>query len=371
MLEFFPERSFHRADNGGVLPIISLFKLLQPHIAALRPFRMIYPAMVAMVLTNASAEPTACRVMLDSGDSGYSQFDNFRALRWYLRAGDSCGNTYESLMKTTRGYIDAGETANDTSSEALFLQGLYLSDSLQHQYPDSAQSYFLKAIAAANLTMRETGPKRIVLARIIERNIKKSISLDSTFPPAHAVLGAYYREVATTSVFLRAIARLFFGGIPYGTLDDSRRSLQKALALSPRNIFALLQLARTEEAMGLQNEAVARLKSIEKVPESWHLDRRLKMEARELLNKLVAERAGNMLKDAHWYAGIGNRPGYGLMLVIRQCPRPLRVMVASIPALVTYLRSSARVNPRRIEIRPSVKVKPPRYSMPASKVKQT
>ncbi len=332
---------------------------------------MIYPAIVAVIMTNASAEPTTCRTMLDSGDSGYSQFDNFRALRWYLRAYDSCGSNYESLMKTTRAYIDAGETANNASSEALFLQGLYLSDSLQRRYPDSAQSYFLKAIAAANITMRKTGRKRIALARIIERNIKKSISLDSSFPPAHAVLGAYYREVATTGIFLRGIARLFFGGVPYGTLDDSRRCLQKALALSPQNIFALLQLARTEEAMGLRNEAVARLKSIEKVPVSWHLDRRLKAEARELLYKLVAGRTGNMLQDAQWYAGSGNRPGYGLMLVISQCPRPLRVMVASIPARATYLRSSASLNPRRIDIRPSVNVKPPRYSIPASKVKPT
>jgi len=224
--------------------------------------------------------------MLDSGDASYRMFNNRSALRWYLRAGDTCRGNYEALMKTTRAYLDAGEDADAPSSQALFLQAFYLGDSLTHRFPDSAQSFFLKAVAAGNLARREIGTKRLMLAREIGTNAERAIALDPSFAPAYIVQGVYYREVAIAGTLQTLAANLLLGGMPRGTLQDSRRSLQKAVALSPENIYALLELARTMIAMDSSAQAIYLLEKQQGCPIRWHMDGRLKKEGSLLLTQL-------------------------------------------------------------------------------------
>lgn len=239
-----------------------------------------------MLLHCYGLEQPVCSLLLDSGDTSYCKFDNLTALDQYKRAYGQCPDSYDALMKMTRAYIDHGSDMNTKEAIDFFKQGLYLTDILQLRYPDSAQSYFLKAVAAANITRLKKGTQRVKLARVIEYNAKKSIVIAPSFAPAWVLLGGYYREVATANFLLKAFARIFFGGLPEGTLEDSHRTLQKALQLSPGNVYAHLEFARTNAAMGKKNEAIASLRQMQNLPLAWHLDSKLKEEGRQFLVQL-------------------------------------------------------------------------------------
>jgi len=239
----------------------------------------------ALLCAGASGQPP-CDKHLDQGDSAYARWDNGEALRWFAAAVDQCPARYEPLMKMTRALIDLGEDKTAGESAGLYEKALQAADTLQRRFPDSVQSYFLKATAAGNLALLQSGGRKLALGRIAEQNAKRSIELSPSFAPAYIVLGSFYREVAAAGVWERIVARLFWGGMPGGALGDAANALQKALALSPCNVYGLLELARTEIALDSAATARRLLQEMQNCPPVWHLDNRLKDEGRRLLDSL-------------------------------------------------------------------------------------
>jgi tetratricopeptide (TPR) repeat protein len=242
--------------------------------------------LLAIVLKSFGADSAPCNDLLDSGDASYAVFDNLKALDYYAKAYKECPNIFDPLMKMTRAVIDVGEDFNDTGSGNLYRAAMKFTDTLQFSYPDSAQSYFLRSVAAANLFDFTQGKQKIALARIVLTNAEKSIDLAPSFAPAYVVLGSYYRRVATAGTVQKMLARIIYGTVPHGTLKDSKNTLLKALRLSPENIYGCLELARTLVAMGEKKEAVDLLEKVPEMPVAWHLDKKLKQKAASLLVKL-------------------------------------------------------------------------------------
>jgi len=246
-----------------------------------------FPSFLILVFlcTSAIAE-LPCGALLDSGDTAYARFDNRSALEWFTKAYRQCPERYDALMKMTRAFMDAGEDRSDTGSGALYRTGLRYADTMQKRYPDSAQSYFLKAVAAGNLSHLTHGKERLALGRIADQNAEISITLAPSFAPEYVVLGIYYREIATAGMFQSILASAFLGGMPHGTLEDAERALRKALDLSPCNVEALLEYARTAVAMDNKKEAIAALEKMRSCPNAWHSDAKIKKEGHDLLEKL-------------------------------------------------------------------------------------
>jgi tetratricopeptide (TPR) repeat protein len=253
-------------------------------------FRSLWFSLILMIVMMIqpvfSASQSLCDRLLHEGDSLYNAFDNRAAFGRYSKAYNACPGDYDGLMKMTRALIDLGSDIKPGDAMKLYRKGYHYADSLQKYFPDSAQSYFLKSLAAANITRLEKGPQRVKLARVIEYNVKKSINIDASFAPAWVLQGGYYREVASAPMVLKAFARIFLGGIPNGTLDDAERALRKALNISPINIYAHLELARTVAAKGDKVQAIHILEKIPQLPRTWHADNRLKQEGLQLLKKI-------------------------------------------------------------------------------------
>ncbi|MGB7570113.1 MAG: hypothetical protein WBM07_19775, partial [Chitinivibrionales bacterium] len=204
-----------------------------------------------------SAGPAPCNDLLDSGNASYGVFDNLKALDYYAKAYKECPNIFDPLMKMTRALIDVGEDFNDTGSQTLYREAMKFTDTLQFHYPDSSQSYFLRSVAAANLFDFKKGKQKLELAGIVRKNAEQSIKLSPSFAPAYIVLGSYYRRVATAGPFQKMLARILYGRVPTGTLQDSKRTLLEALRLFPENIYGSLELAQTLIALGEEKQAYA------------------------------------------------------------------------------------------------------------------
>lgn len=224
-----------------------------------------------------------CDSLLQRGDSVHAAFDNQTALKVYRSAYRRCPDRYEPLMKMTRAYNDVGE---DTGVLDPFESAMRYADTLQQRYPDSMQGYFLKAAAAGNLA-QTGGPRHTVkMSRVVERNARAAIERDSTYAPAHVILGAYYSRVANANTVLKRLANWFLGGIPEGTNEDALRHLRKAAALDSNNVYAQLELGKTYLALGNKDKARHHLKRVQQIPISDHSHPRLRKEAKELLEGL-------------------------------------------------------------------------------------
>lgn len=253
------------------------------------PLMRLFFTVLVVFFSGAGETSPQCRNLLDSGDLCYKRFDNVRALAFYRGVHEQCPTLYEGVMKMTRALLDHGEDLNTTQSDTFFIQSLRYADTMQRYYPDSGQAYFLKALAAANFVRLKSKRQRFTYASIIFSNVNKSIELMPSFSPGYVLLGVYYREVASMRALDRLLARMFLGRIPEGTLDDSRRVLEKALGLSRQNIGAHLELAKTEIAMHNVKRAIELLKETDTLPAQWHGDAAMKKEERRLLEKLVKQ----------------------------------------------------------------------------------
>jgi tetratricopeptide (TPR) repeat protein len=235
-----------------------------------------------LVFTSISAP--LCKADLDSGDLYYKIFDDKKAYAFYSKALSNCPD-YESLMETTRALIDIGEDVDGKEDADYFTRALAFTDSMQKKFPDSLQSYFLKAAAAGNLAIHKSGKAKIELARTIESNTKKALLIDSTYAPAHVILGAYYRQVATINKFSKTIAKAIYGKIPEGTLKDSEEELTKALTYDNSNIFAHYELAQTLYSMDRKKEAKEQLQTVLTLPNNNNQAEQIKKSAEQLLKK--------------------------------------------------------------------------------------
>lgn len=237
-------------------------------------------SMIWMVIIFQISSFAQCSQLIDSGDVFYSKFLDQKAYGFYSKALETCPD-YESLMKTTRALNDIGEDIGGKKGGSFFIRALRYTDTMQYKYPDSLQSYFLKAAAAGNLALYKGGKTKVELAKTVESNAKKSISIDSTYAPSHVILGVYYRQVATAGNFQKSLARALYKQNLEGSLSDSERELLKAIALDSQNIFAHYELAQTWHAMKRRNEAREQLKKTLTVPDNDNQAAKIKREAQE------------------------------------------------------------------------------------------
>ncbi len=243
--------------------------------------------LIALLVRPICADTAPCKGLIDSGDYFYNEFNNAIAFDLYCHAYAHCPQSYEALMKMTRAYIDRGQEIEAYRRESVLVTGLRFTDTLRQRYPDSAQGYFLASVAAGNLCFIRKGARKVALVRMVERNAKKAIELSPGFAPSYVVLGIYYREIAVANPILKLLARLLLGGMPDGTLVESEAALKQALQLSPNNIFALLEMSRTNLLMGKKREAIENLTLLRKSEPAWFLDEKIKKKGEQLLQTIT------------------------------------------------------------------------------------
>jgi tetratricopeptide (TPR) repeat protein len=100
---------------------------------------------------------------------------------------------------------------------------------------------------------------KVNYSRRLKEETERAIALDPKLDLAYHMLARWHFEVAEMNFILRGIAKLVYGGIPKGTLEDARVNFEKALALAPKRVIHRHQLAQTLLALRKKPDAVAQL----------------------------------------------------------------------------------------------------------------
>lgn len=239
--------------------------------------------LTVMVPAVTAEESNKCNSLMEKGDEFYGDFQNKEALDAYGKAHEECPGRYEPLMKYTRALNDVGE---DTGDHEYYRKALDRAGDMKKQYPDSMMSWFLAAASAANLADNSGPQQKVKLSSQVDENIRKAIAMDSSYAPAHVVLGGYLQRVATTGDFVKGLARMFLGDVPEASLEEAENHLRTALSLEPNNMFAHLELARTLISANQEQEGQKHLRRVLELPVTNHQHPQLKDEARQLLSEI-------------------------------------------------------------------------------------
>mgnify|MGYP003565239980 CR=1 FL=1 len=226
------------------------------------------------------------QAFIEKGDEYYHDFDNSKALAEYEKAYELASEEFEVLMRLTRAYNDAGEDLDSEESKPYFENAVKYAELLLEKFPENVDTYYYLSVSYGNLALFKGGKTKVKLSRKVKQNAEKAIELDPQRAEPYVVLGIYYREIANLNRFLKAFAKIFFGGLPKATNEDSEKSLLKAIELKPTYINAHFQLGRTYEKMKEKDKAIANYEKILELPQADHQDNAIKTKAEKRLKKL-------------------------------------------------------------------------------------
>lgn len=115
---------------------------------------------------------------------------------------------------------------------------------------DGPEGHLYLAIAAGKLALFSAPAEKVKRVWEIKREAEKAIELDPRQQKAYLTLGAWHRNVAVASSLEKQFAKVFFGKLPAGNLEESLKFLLKSISLGGTNVRNYYELALTYEAMG-------------------------------------------------------------------------------------------------------------------------
>ena len=206
----------------------------------------------------------ALNVHIQQGDLAYSDFRTRDAITFYTQAYEADPQNFTALSRLARAWSDLGRLTlrRSDSSEVFYRNGLEYAQQLVAAHPDSATSWFLLALCHGSLTPFKSLAEKLDIAQDVEKNALRSLEIDSTYSMTYVLLAIYYRGVSRLSWLERTIVNGILGRDIEGSLEDSHRNLERALAFDPDNGFAYYELSRTLQSLERKDEALEALRKV-------------------------------------------------------------------------------------------------------------
>jgi tetratricopeptide (TPR) repeat protein len=151
--------------------------------------------------------------------------------------------------------------------------------------PNGAEGHLYSAIAIGKLALLSSLAEKVKSAWEIKKEAEKAIELDPNQQKAYLALGAWHRNVATASPLEKKFAKILFGELPKGSLEESLQFLLKSISLGGTEVTNYYELALTYEALGDYEAAKREYKNALYAKPVYPEDAELKERAKEMLCK--------------------------------------------------------------------------------------
>ena len=185
------------------------------------------------------------------GDVFRDAFNSKMALESYLNANreDSSYATY--IWKIVREYTDLGFFAdNDDDTKAFYADAEKWARDCVSMFPDNADCHLFLSVAMGRVALFSGGKKKVNLSKEVKEEAIKAIELNPNLDGSYHVLGRWNREVANLSWFLRAAAKIIYGGLPSASNEDAVKNFDIAIDLRPDRMLHYFELGVTYKELG-------------------------------------------------------------------------------------------------------------------------
>jgi tetratricopeptide (TPR) repeat protein len=152
---------------------------------------------------------------------------------------------------------------------------------------NSSDANVVMAIALGRLSLIESGKKKVQYARDIKMYCDKSIKINPQNYRAYYVLGKWNFEIANLNYFERSAAKMFFGGIPDGSIKGAIINFEKCRQLNPGFILNYLDLSNAYKQDDQNEKALGALQTLVHLPVQAEDDPATKMQGKKLLDAMM------------------------------------------------------------------------------------
>jgi tetratricopeptide (TPR) repeat protein len=149
--------------------------------------------------------------------------------------------------------------------------------------PQSDKANVSMAMIVGKSSMYKSGKEKIKSAKEVKRLLDVAIKTNPNNWLAWHILGRWNYEISNVSSIERAAARVFYSGLPEGSLQNSIMYLEKAKSLSPRFALNTFELAKAYHRNDEDVKAISLLKSLQSLPIGTEDDPMIKAQALKLI----------------------------------------------------------------------------------------
>lgn len=149
--------------------------------------------------------------------------------------------------------------------------------------PDNSEANCVMAIALGRSSMTKKGRDKIDNAREIKKYLDAALKNDPHNFKAWHVLGRWQYEISNLNAVERGIVKVFYGGMPQVTLQQSISSFEKARSLRPEFILNYLEMAKAYNEDNQKAKAIAYLQQLIGLPIQTEDDAAIKEKASIML----------------------------------------------------------------------------------------
>jgi tetratricopeptide (TPR) repeat protein len=199
---------------------------------------------------------------------------------------------YEANWRAAEALMDIGKQTPDSVKSAerdsIYARSERLARVAVEANPEGPEGYFVLSASIGRASLTKSSKERVKRAAEIRSAALRAIELDSLNHKAYHVMGRWNAEIMRLSGFQRFFAKTFLGGKIFNAAswDSAVVYMDKALAISPENIYHHLDLAEIYIDRGRYSEARIHLNQVESLPVVDVMDPVYKERAASLLGKI-------------------------------------------------------------------------------------
>lgn len=218
--------------------------------------------------------------------------DPATALAYLETAVATDPHSYEANWRMAEILMDIGKQTPDSVKSAerdsIYARAERVARVAVEANPDGAEGYYVLAAAIGRASLTKSSKERVKRAAEIRSAGLRAIELDSLNHKAYHVMGRWNAEIMRLSGLSRFFAKNFLGGGVFNAAswDSATVYMEKAVAISPDNIYHRLDLAEILIDRDRYSEARTHLARIEELPVYDVMDPVYKDRAASLLRKI-------------------------------------------------------------------------------------
>lgn len=152
--------------------------------------------------------------------------------------------------------------------------------------PENADANYVMAVAMGRQALIGGAKEKVAASKEVKRYAELAIKFNPNYAKAYHVLGKWNYEVANLNVLEKGAAKVLFGGLPDGSLQQAIQNYEKCRKLDPSIILNYLELAKAYKENDEQEKCIDVLKKAVGLRNVYQDDAGIKAECRKMLEGL-------------------------------------------------------------------------------------
>jgi tetratricopeptide (TPR) repeat protein len=159
-----------------------------------------------------------------------------------------------------------------------YATALSLSNKAVSLSPLNDEANVAMAMVLGKSSLTKSGKEKLKSAKEIKKRVDIALKTNPNNYLAWHILGRWHYEISNISSVERTAAKIFFGGIPSGSVKSAIMYFEKAKTLMPHFILNYVELAKAYHKDGQVARAIALMHTIQSFPLNTEDDAKLKRE---------------------------------------------------------------------------------------------